>query len=86
MDDVVGGVLAFIRWAETNPLPPDVPTRAVLSTLRGQLDAAAPGWRVRAFHEADGAAGVEVEVHLRGGRVVRGTLAQQPSPVRGKAA
>jgi hypothetical protein len=86
MDDVAEGVLAFIRWTQRNPLPPDVPTLAVLSDLRGRMDARAPGWRDRALADGMGGDAVEVEFHLPGGRVVRGTLAQRSSGAHGRAA
>ncbi len=86
MDDIAEGVLAFLRWADAHPLPPDVPTRDVLTALRDRLDAEAPGWRGRAFGDAPGAGAVEVDLHLRGGRIVSGALAQRSSGVRGGAA
>jgi hypothetical protein len=86
MDDIAEGVLAFIRGTEDHPLPPDTPTRDVLAALRRRLDADAPGWRGRAFGADPEVEVLEVEVHLSGGRVVRGALARRPSEVRGEAA
>lgn len=85
MNDVTEGVIAYIRWTQRHPLPPDAPTLAVLADLRGRLGTAAPGWRGRAVGDRPGSA-VEVEIHLRDGRAVRGILAQQPSGVVGEAA
>ncbi|VTT98990.1 unnamed protein product [Gemmataceae bacterium] len=85
MDDVAEGVLAFLRWTLDNPLPPDVSTLAVLSDLRGRMDARTPGWRERALGEPTEGDAIAVEFHLLGGRVVRGTLVQRPSGVRGEA-
>ena len=78
MDDVAEGVLAFIRWTETHPLSPDVPTRAVVAAIRERLDADAPGWRGLAFGADEGPDAVEVELHLGSGRASLFTLRPRP--------
>ncbi|VTU00904.1 unnamed protein product [Gemmataceae bacterium] len=86
MDEIAEGVLAFLRWTLDNPLPPDVPTLAVLPHLRRRMGARAPGWRERALGDPTEGDAVGVQFHLLGGRVVRGGLAQRPSGVRGEGA
>ncbi|AWM35744.1 hypothetical protein GobsT_65630 [Gemmata obscuriglobus] len=86
MEEVAESVLAFIRWTDEHPLPPNAPTRVVLNALRTHLDAKVPGWRQRAFENDSSQEAVEIEVHLSGGRIVRGTLLQRPSTVQDGAA
>lgn len=86
MDEMAKSVLAFIRWTDEHPLPPDAPTHTVLNALRAHLDTTVPGWRARVFERPTGQDTVEVEVHLTGGRVVRGALIQQSSAAQDEAA
>lgn len=86
MEEVAESVLSFIRWTDEHPLPPNAPTRVVLNALRAHLDTNAPGWRARVFTPPSERDAVGIEVHLSGGRVVRGTLLQQSSATRNEAA
>lgn len=81
MNEIAQGVLTFIRSTGEHPLPVNARTRDVLKALRAHLDTTMSGWRERVFESQAEQDAVEVEVHLPGGRVVRGTLVQQASSV-----
>lgn len=87
MDDVTECVLAYIHWTHEHPIPGDIATRAVIADLRSRLDVACPGWRGEVCRGSSGEGGaIKVEVHLAGGRVIRGALHQCPSRVTGEGA
>lgn len=85
MEYLVRAVMGFVRYAEAADVSLDRPTRDVLAHMRAYLDSTSPGWREKVADDGEPDAAVEVELHLCGGRVLRGAVAQRHSAVSDEA-